>query len=620
MADLSITLTTVLMHSKRGVVAIGIIVAGCGSQILAEDATPAARHGNAEFSTTDSSLDQTRLRNEPVAQLAVAATERMPALPSPLAIRPWAALAREYYTAVFDPLRQGEGFPAIVLDANDRFRMKSYLESKPDTEAFTCLAAVAGAKLCGLDPQHLHGIDFLARTKAWFDPETGLYRHRAGERGPVVHADIYGYWPAILGLILTDLYPRDPALKAAALPTFRAFHQIARGMGAPDHPSFGDLGWNFTTKTTGGRNEPMNRLGHAPALAWVLMVGGTSTGAIDMLECSRAAMQWHIDHPGRYEISHVMGPLTAARLNSMAGNNLDLGKVLNAWFGDGPRNQCPWQVTRGTRLEGLTCDGLDGARVGEDFYAFTMGSLQNPAWLIPVARYDPRYARAIGRFALHAANSCRLLQGEGLPADHQDHAAWKAKCDPENLFFYEGLRTWDPSPQRSLRPYATGDPVLNGWAGKPKVPPAEYHAQKKQWFGEKPYNISLYMGNHIGFLGGIMTPTDVPGILSWDCVKTDWFHPPAFPTRLVFNPYPDAKSVRLDLGQVRVHVYDLVSRSYLVKAASGLTSIKLAADTPAVLVLIPVSAPAPTNQANRFVSGTTVIDWNHPGPESVRRP
>ncbi len=105
-----------------------------------------------------------------------------------------------------------------------------------------------------------------------------------------------------------------------------------------------------------------------------------------------------------------------------------------------------------------TCDGLDGARWGDDgFYAFSMGSLQGPAWLVPVVRYDQRYARAIARYALHLANSARLLQGDGLDADHQDHAAWKAKWDKDNLFFYEGLKSWDPTPSPAFKPYATGE-------------------------------------------------------------------------------------------------------------------------------------------------------------------
>jgi hypothetical protein len=554
------------------------------------------------------------LSAEPVAQAAIAATERMPFLPKPLDVRPWSSISRDYYNIVFDPKHKGEGFPAVTLSPKGYFLMKSYLGGKPDTEAFTCLSAIAGAKLSGLDPRNLHGIDFLARSEAWYDPAIGVYRHRANERSPILHADIYGYWPAILGLILADLCPDDVRLQREAGTAFEAFHKIARGLGAQGNPNFGGLGWNFATSKPGGRNEPMNRLGHAPAVAWVLMAGGASTGERDMIECSRAAMQWHIDHPGRYEITQMMGPLTAARLNTMGVEKLDMARVMTAWFGDGPADKNPWSVTSGTVVDGITCDGLDGARVGEDFYAFTMGSLQNPAWLVPIVRYDPRYARAIARFALHAANSCRLLQGEGLDASHQDHAAWKSAWDTGNLFFYEGLRTWDPTPERSLRPYATGDPVLYGWTGKPKVAPADYLSERSKWFGSKPYNIALYMGNHVGFLGGIVETTDVPGILSWDCVKTDWFHPPAFPTRFVFNPHRAAKTVSLDLGPEKVHAYDLVSRSYLLRNASGPTPLKITADTAAVLVLIPATAEPPRTQGNRFVSGATVIDWNHPGP------
>jgi len=554
------------------------------------------------------------LNAQPVKQLDIPAVSRMPALPKPLVVRPWASISRDYYQAIFDPKHEGEGFPAVEVEGKEAFRMKSYLGSNYDTEAFTCLAAVAGAKLSGLDPEKLNGLDYLARTKAWYDPKIGIYRHRANERGGDIHADIYGYWPAIQGLILADLFPRSARLQKESLTAFDAFHKIARGLGAPDQADFGGLGWNFASNKAGGREEPMNRLGHASAVAWVLMAGGGVTGMRDMLECSRAAMQWQIDHPGRYEMTQAMGPLTAARLNTMGLEALDMKTVLDSWFGDGPADRNPWWVTSGTEVGGMTCDGLDGARVGDDFYAFSMGTLQNPAWLVPVARYDPRYAAAIGRYALHAANSSRLLQGEGLPADHQDHAEWKAKWDKKNLFFYEGLRTWDPTPERSVRPYATGDPVLNGWTGKPKVAPEKYHQEKKEWFAAKPYNIALYMGNHVGFLGGILETTDVPGILSWDCVRTDWFHPSTFPTRLVFNPYRSRRGFRMDLGPEEVNAYDLVSRSYLAKGVSGTTSLSLAADTAAVLVLIPVRAAAPRNESGRFISGDTIIDWTGQGP------
>lgn len=550
------------------------------------------------------------VEGEAVRQVDIPTVQRMPAVPEPLEVRPWGDVARKYYDVVFDPARTGEGFPAVQPgEAGKAFRMKSYLGASYDTEAFTCLAGVAGARLAGLDPKSLHGIDFLAKTEQWFDPETGLFRHRAGERGGEIHADIYGYWPAIQGLILAALYPQEKNLQEHARSSFGAFSRIAHGLGTPEHPDFSGLGWNFITNAPGGRNEPMNRLGNAPAVAWALMAGNAITGDPQMATDARSILKWYAEHPGRYEVTHLMGPLAAARLNATAGAGLDLKTILNAWFGDGPEERCPWYVTSGQRVEGITCDGLDAARSGDGFYAFSMGSLQGPAWLAPVVRYEPGYAKAIGKYLLHAANSCRLLEGAGLDAEHQDHAGWKAAWDKDNLFFYEGLRSWEPVPGPRKGPYATGDPVANGWTDRPKVPPEAYRSERAEWFGAKPWNISLYMGNHVGFLGGIMQATSEPGIVAWDCVKTDWFHPAAFPTRLVYNPFPEKKSFRLDAGTKSSDVYDLVSRRVIARGVSRSASFQLPGETAAVLVLVPTGRGEPRVEGHRLISAGTVIDW-----------
>ncbi len=494
----------------------------------------------------------------PAPQIPIASVEKMPRLPSPLAVRDWRKVSQAYYTWVLNPNATGGGFPVVGISPDKPgFTMKDYVGGRPGGEALACLSAVIGAKLVGLDPTCLHGINYVQRARAWFDPVLGIYRNNAGERSTVVHADIYGYWAAILGIELAAQYPGNKEFQHQTVTAAQAFLQIAHGLGAPGYPNYDVLGWDFSKNAPGGRPEPMNRLGHAPSVAWVLMVGAQRTGDPEMRRCARATMQWYTAHPGRYEISHVMGPLTAARLNVLGGEQIDLGQVLNAWFGDGPPSTHTMAVTAGTHFGDLTTDGLDGARwPNGEFYAFTMGTLQNAAWLVPVARYDPRYARAIARFALHEANSARLLQGVGLDADHQDHSAWKTQWDKNNLLFYEGLMSSapnshrfspaDPEPPHPLRPYATGDPVLNAWGtGHPKVAPNDYLAQRAQWFGGTPDNLGLYGGNHVGFLGGIEKATEVPGILEWNCLATDWYHPPALPTFLLYNPYSRAKVVTL---------------------------------------------------------------------------
>jgi len=543
-------------------------------------------------------------------QKTIACVERMPRVPEPLAVRDWRGISKAYYERILNPKTVGNGFPVVEIKEDEvGFRMKSYVSAKISGEGVACLPAVVGARLAGLDPRDFCGIDYVSRSKAWYDPKHGFYRHTVGERSPVIHSGIYGYWNAIVGTMLAAQYPEDMQLKHQAVTAAKAFHKIARGLGCPERPDYDVLGWDFEKNKPGGRNEPMNRLGHAPSVAWMLLVGDILTKDEDMVSCARATLQWYAENPGRYEITHIMGPLAAARLNARGGQYIDIDQILSAWFGDGNPKRHTWHITRGMRFGGITCDGLDGARWEDDgFYAFTMGSLQGPAWLIPVVRYDQRYARAIARYALNAANSARLLQGEGLDANHQDHAEWKAKWDPKNYLFYEGLKSWDPSPDRSLRPYATGDPVLLGWnPGLSRVDPKEYFAQRSEWFGDSAYNLSLYMGNHVGFLGGIVDLTDVPGILRWDCLATDWFHRSAYPTHLYYNPFRKSQIITLHLDKP-ADLYDLVTGAFVASNVEDGDRLRLASDQALLLVQVPPGVKI-ERKGTQLLADGVVIDY-----------
>ena len=113
-----------------------------------------------------------------ISQRVVPAVERMAALPEPLEVRDWSLVARQYYARVFDPDASGSGFPAVRIHAtNGAFRVKNYLDGDPGQESMTCLGGVLGMRLTGLDARVWHGFDFAQACKAWFDPETGFYRH-----------------------------------------------------------------------------------------------------------------------------------------------------------------------------------------------------------------------------------------------------------------------------------------------------------------------------------------------------------------------------------------------------------------------------------------------------------
>ena len=397
-------------------------------------------------------------------------------------------------------------------------------------------------------------------------------------------------------MLFAALWPGDADFVRHREAAIQSFDVIAKGCGCPGKADFDVLGWNLKNACPGGRKEPMNRLSHAPTVAWALMVGAELRQDAAMAERARAALRWQFaQNSGRYEMTFLPVAVTAARLNCMSGgmqNPLDLGAALKVWFGDYPDGTSTWAITSGTRCQGITCDGLDGARWGRDgFYAFTMGSLQGPSWLVPVARYEPRYARAIAKYALHAANSARLLQGYGLTDVQQDHAAWKRKDDPERLMFYEGLKAWSPDPSHGYSPYATGDPMLLGWGnGRTKIPPVEYLARRDAEFSSGCGNIALYMGNQVGFLGGILRLTDMPGVLAWDCLATDWYHGPAWPTWLVYNPHLMAHTVDLPLRNDEVFFDPATGGGVdVMRVSDRVGRVTLAADAAHVFVSIPAT-------------------------------
>jgi hypothetical protein len=153
------------------------------------------------------------------------------------------------------------------------------------------------------------------------------------------------------------------------------------------------------------------------------------------------------------------------------------------------------------------------------------------------------------------------------------------------------------------------------------VDPKEYFAQRSEWFGDSAYNLSLYMGNHVGFLGGIVDLTDVPGVLRWDCLATDWFGPPAYPTHLYYNPFRMSRTITLHLAQ-SADLYDLVAGDFVARNAKSGDRLTLAPDQALVLVQVPLDSRI-KRQATQLEAGGIVIDYralSSSSPESQEKP
>lgn len=527
-------------------------------------------------------------------QRTIAQVERMPNLPVPLAIRDWKRTALDYDRLAFDPAARGPYLPLLWFDDSRRnfpwtgFGLPSYVGQtlRPGgEEGINCLAAVLGATLVGVDKaQGTH--DWVRMSEQFFNRANGqdvvLNKVSAGTGGSFW----YELWPNILFDGLAYYYPHvphtDEIMRTAADRWRAATAAVTGGRGVAD---FDHTAINLRTMMpvdNGHWKEPDGAAG----IADLEVLAYARYGDPRSLQAAEAALRFLEGRPQDplYEILLPYGAYAAARLNAEQGRDYDVGKLLDWSFG--PSQARPgWGVIVG-RWGGYDCDGLAGSVTDSDGYAFTMNTFALAGALVPLARYDPRYARAVGKWLLNAANAARLFYPDALPPAQQSGPVWPG--DPAHAVAFEGLRHHgrDASGQ-DQSPFATGDAVRSGWA---------------------PTDLGLYGSSHVGFFGGIIQRTNDPAVLRLDCLKTDFFHQKAYPTYLYYNPHSQPVRVRIAVGPKAVQLYDAVTHRVLRPRAKGDTAFDLPPDTAAVIVLAPAAARPQIRQHTLFL-GNIGVDF-----------
>jgi hypothetical protein len=123
-------------------------------------------------------------------------------------------------------------------------------------------------------------------------------------------------------------------------------------------------------------------------------------------------------------------------------------------------------------------------------------------------------------------------------------------------------------------------------------------------------DLGLYGSAHVGNLGGIIKPTNVEKILRLDLLKTDFFHGPAYPTFLYYNPYAMPESVELDLGPEPKDVYDAVSKEFVLRNVRGIVEVVISPDTARVVVLAPANGKL-TREGPHVLIGGVIVNYNN---------
>jgi hypothetical protein len=525
-------------------------------------------------------------------QISIPRIELMPNKPSPYTMRDWKRVAVGYDSLVFNPNLTGTYLPLVSVSQN--FSLSSYVGQPPSEtrEAINCLPAVVSASLVGVDKTYQFESDWVSKCQNWFNqnPQENVYLNNPG--GSSGSDWWYDLMPNVFFYQLYSMYPATGDFQNQFVTVANRWLAALKAMGAGTVPwsiaNLNHTAWNLSTMTptNSGWVEPEA----GGAIAWLLYSAYVQTGNAQYRIGAELAMEsllvYPVDQNPSYELQLPYGAYIAARMNAELGTTYDIGKIVNWCFSDGRDNSRLWGVTTGN-WGGYDCYGLIGetSEAAGNGYPFAMNTFEQVGALVPMVRYDSRFARAIGKWVLNAANAARLFYTNYLPDQNQDSAAWSHQYDPHSYIAHEAMHQYNPAIS-SVRPYATGDAIRNG----------------------NPTNFALYGSSHAGILGGIIDTTDVQGILKLDLLKTDYFHTQAYPTYLFYNPYGVQKSVSLNVGGDAHDLYDAVSNTFLYTGVSGTISVSIPADAALVVIVTPAGGKVTYDLDKTLVDGV-VVDY-----------
>ena len=528
-------------------------------------------------------------------QLPIARVERMPNLPQPYQMRDWRKVTEDYLDFLGNTECRGEHLPLMVWQeaGQPKIRLPSYVGGPGGPEGINFLAAIVSGGLVGKDMRRFRGHDWVALSTNYFSSEHGVCGNGwGGGSGSTFWYDVF---PNVLFYQICGLNPGDPAREKMLYTIAERWYEGCMALGASTNgatvPNFDHLSLNLhSMKPVDNERwiEPEGAAGVAwcEYLAWTKFKDPRFLTAADW--SLRALLQRPHQKTPLYEVLLPYGALTAARMNAELGRSYDVAKLLNWCFEPMDRPAArPWWGVLTDRFGDFDCHGLVGSSRDTEGYAFAMNTFQWVGALAPLARYDTRYARALGKWMLNLANASRLFYANALPADHQDHRDWADAYDPNYCLAYEGLRK-HPLSSTAIQPYATGDA----------------HGSQSNVL-----NFCLYGSSHVGIPGGIFSRTSDEKILQVDLLRTDYFHAQAYRTFLFYNPHPVSQQFEADFGPQRCDLYDAVADRMVKRNVLGKTSLELPADTAVVIMVAPAGGTL-TRQGARILIDGVAVRWN----------
>jgi len=547
-------------------------------------------------------------------QVSIPRIDLMHNMPAPYVMRDWKKVALNYDNFVFDTSKTGTYLPISNVSTGNginyptlrTIRMDSYVgqgDHGQVAEAINIIPSVVGASLVGVDKSAQATVNWVVKVKDFFNRQNGqnvyLNNYSAGTGSDWW----YEIMPSVYFYQLYSIYPTiDPdfptQFTTIADREFGVLNKLGGTIRPWNPPNMNYRAFNLLTGVPNATSVPEPEA--AGSISWLMYQAYVQTGNFKYLQGAELALdflQTWTNNPS-YEIQLPYGIATAARMNAIEGTNYNILKFLNWTFSAGQGTLRAWGTIVGN-WNGYDASGLIGeANDGGNDYAFCMNGFQHASALAPVAKYDKRFSRALGKWILNLANASRLYYRNALPQANQEPAsfAWSLQNDTAACIPYESMK----QTLNGVSPFATGDAIGGGGAAT---------------------NLALYSGSSVGYLASIISTTNVTGILQVDLNKTDFRGDKTYPAYLYYNPTAASQSVQLTLPAGNFDVYDAITEKVLNTNVGGIISFNIPSDSVRQLVVYPTGNTPLVKGRLRFVNGRVIdyhVGYNYANPLRIK--
>ena len=526
---------------------------------------------------------------DPVTQISLPRIDQMSELPQPLKIIDWKKKAIRFDSLVFNFKNNALYGSLIWLDSARRnfdqvtfglYTVIGDARQGPKNnngefhEALTSLNSLLSAGLMKIDKTRQNGFNYVKMAQNYFnrDNHWNIVMNNTNPSVAMLGGGYgrdwwYDVYPNVLYYGVSALFPDVENTKFIQRSIAEQFFKADSVLNGNYDYSYFDY-----SRMKGMRNNIPWQQDAAGGHAWVLYSAYWKFGDKRYLQGAESAIQALVNQKESrfYEVLLPFGAYTAARLNAEQGTDYDVTRLLNNIF-DGCQSKdgrYGWGIIA-EKWGDYDVYGLQGSITDGGGYAFFMNSVAITWPLVSMVKYEPKYARAIGKYMLNVVNASRLFYPDQIDKKNQ----WlpELKDLTSGIIGYEGLRKADDLNNPTLKgisPVAIGDGPK--WvAGQPK---------------ESMF--SLYSTSIAGIFGAIVNNTGVEGILALDCNATDFYAENKFPVYLYYNPYEETKTVTY-LSDNNIDLFDIISKKYMAKGERGNVSISLPAREAALIVILP---------------------------------